>query len=443
MAEPKVNLDEVLKHFDATLKDHTASIATINTNLDTFRLQLRETDDKAVQQHTSLLVELSTQRADTAQQLESIKQDHATFVSNAEKQNSDLTQNMRDLHTGLRDLTTHLTSSLAPAQDAPRTTSTPATGPEATSTPHDGSHPILSLSVPYTTTDPSAPTTNTVVVSSTAPPPTFSGKASQHPRQFLLLLEQHAHTVNHWSQSTLLQGVSQFLKDDALQWYCQLHHSVDMPQTWDDFAERFLNQFHSPLRAAQQKEEWVTCKQEQDETINHFSVRLRTLFDEQKPTETDDDFKQQLFIKMRPDMLALLSFARSFPLRKVMLEAQKLEELFFARNKEDYERDIQIIKPASAANHFHFTVPALTSDVKPTHVTNDRPRGNHTARPAPLFSQPARDVVTCWRCYTVGHYATECPQNEHGKPYNQSSVNALNPRSKYSNSAFPQRPKNQ
>jgi Retrotransposon gag protein len=430
MAESKVNLDTAVQHFGSTLKEHAASIETINTNITTFRLQLQEMNDKAETQQNYLVTQLSAQRNETTEQLLSIKNEHAIFVKAAQLQSSELTQQMCDLNASLQQLTSHLTNPHNSNENAPRPYVNTTSLLDIASTPHEDSNPILSSSRPNSTQNPLAPPTNTIVLQSNAPPPTFSGKSAEHPRQFLLLLEQHAKTVNHWSRSTLLQGISQFLTKEALEWYCQLRHSPEMPQDWDDFSELFLNQFHSPLRAAQQKEEWVACKQEEDETINHFSVRLRSIFDEQNPTGTHEQFKQHLFIKMRPDMLALLSYTRSSTLRNVMLEAQKLEQLLYGRNKEQYEREIQLIKPASSANHFRFTVPATTPDAPPTRPTKDRTRPNQTTKYTPLLSQPTSASVTCWRCYTTGHYATDCPWNENNKSFNQSSAPAYNTRPK-------------
>jgi hypothetical protein len=113
----------------------------------------------------------------------------------------------------------------------------------------------------------------------------FSGKPSERPRQFLLRVEEYARTVNNWSTETLLKGISQFLKDSAVDWYCQLHHTNTLPTTWIQFSKRFLAQFHSPIRVAQQE----------NETINEFVVRLRSLWLERKPDETEADFIKQLY----------------------------------------------------------------------------------------------------------------------------------------------------
>ncbi|CAF1167552.1 unnamed protein product [Adineta ricciae] len=97
------------------------------------------------------------------------------------------------------------------------------------------------------------------------------------------------------------------------------------PTTWDEFVKRFL---------AQQEHEWDECKQHENETINEFIVRLRSLRLEQKPDQDDDNFIKHLFWKMRTDMLTLMSANRSSTLTEIIKEAQKVEEILYLRNKE-------------------------------------------------------------------------------------------------------------
>ncbi|CAF1496880.1 unnamed protein product [Adineta ricciae] len=156
---------------------------------------------------------------------------------------------------------------------------------------------------------PSAP--NTIIVPPISSFPTFSGKPTDRPRQFLLRVGKYTRTVNKWSTTTLLKGISQFLKDSALEWYCQLHVTNTLPTDWEQFVTRFLAQFHSPIRIAQQEHEWDECKQTENETINEFVVRLRSIWFEQKPDEIKSDFIKHLFCKMRPDMLTLMNATRS------------------------------------------------------------------------------------------------------------------------------------
>ena len=200
---------------------------------------------------------------------------------------------MRTLKADLFELTNIIRSGAAPSRfhdtDSP---TAQGNAPDATSTPMP---PLLhhnQMSSTYSTQPGATPPTRTIVLPPTSSIPTFSGKTTERPRQFLLRIEEYTHTVNHWSRDTLLHGISQYLKDDALEWYCQLHALHMMPQNWEQFSARFLAQFHSPLRAAQQEQAWIDCKQAENETINQFVVRLRSLWLEQKTDEVESDFYQ-------------------------------------------------------------------------------------------------------------------------------------------------------
>ena len=168
----------------------------------------------------------------------------------------------------------------------------------------------------------------TIVLPPASSIPTFSGKPTERPRQFLFRVVEYARTVNHWSTDTLLLGISQFLKDSALEWYCQLYTTNNLPVTWIQFVTRFLAQFHSPIRIAQQETEWSECKQHENETINEFVVRLRSIGLKHKQNENESDFIEHLFFKMRPDMLTLMSNCRSSLLDDIIAEAQQVEEIY-------------------------------------------------------------------------------------------------------------------
>ena len=58
------------------------------------------------------------------------------------------------------------------------------------------------------------PLTTTMVVPPTTAIPTFSGKSTDNPRQFLLRIKQYTHTINQWSHATLLRSISEFLKEE-------------------------------------------------------------------------------------------------------------------------------------------------------------------------------------------------------------------------------------
>ena len=166
-----------------------------------------------------------------------------------------------------------------------------------------------------------APVSHTVVIPPSSAIPVFSGKLSERPNQFLIRVQEYAETVHGWDHLTLLNDISQFLRDTALEWYCQLRISYRRPQTWSEFVNLFPSQFDSPIRSARQEQEWYECKQRENETINAFVVRLRALWVEQKPKETEVDLIRHLFCKMRNDLLGMIGVPRGASLDEIIYEA--------------------------------------------------------------------------------------------------------------------------
>lgn len=62
----------------------------------------------------------------------------------------------------------------------------------------------------------------------------FYGKHNESPTQFLIRVQEYAESVHTWDRMTLVNGISQFLRDSALERYCQLHLSHPRPQTWTE-----------------------------------------------------------------------------------------------------------------------------------------------------------------------------------------------------------------
>ncbi|CAF2806991.1 unnamed protein product [Rotaria sp. Silwood2] len=203
-----------------------------------------------------------------------------------------------------------------------------------------------------------------------------------------------------------------------LQWYCQLYITNTVPTNWDQFITRFLAQFHSPIRAAQQEQEWSDCKQQKNETINEFVVRLRSLWLEQKSDEKESEFIKHLFCKMRPDILTLMNASRSASLDEIIVEAQQVEEILYLRNKELRLRNTPRSKPMFTRTN---TTPLMSLST-PTH---------HSPRNAYPVST-AQSNPTCWRCYETGHYASNCPLNDAKRTFESNDFGSqpLPPRSK-------------
>jgi hypothetical protein len=175
---------------------------------------------------------------------------------------------------------------------------------------------------------------HTIIIPSPTAIPTFSGKYSESPNHFLIRIQEYAETVYGWDQPTLLLGISQFLRDTALDWYCQLRASHRRPQNWLEFVALFRSQFHSPIQIARQEQEWYECKQWENETINEFLIRLRAIWSEHKPKETEVDFIKHLLCKMRSDLLTMMGVITGASLDDIISEAQNVEEILYRRNQE-------------------------------------------------------------------------------------------------------------
>ena len=86
---------------------------------------------------------------------------------------------------------------------------------------------------------------------------------------------------------------------------------------------------NSPIRSARQEQEWHECKQRENETINEFRVRLRSIWIEQKPKESEVDLIRHLLCKMRSDRLSMIEVSRGASLDEIVFEAQKAEEILY------------------------------------------------------------------------------------------------------------------
>jgi hypothetical protein len=343
--------------------------------------------------------------------IQTLKQTLESLQPQLNAQLTEATGNMHSLRHELAEITQLIRA---------RPTTAPPPPPSQTeTTPTLPDHRTSNLPTTLDQTIPSLQSAlNTIVLPPAFSFPTFSGKPSERPRQFLLRVEEYTRTVNNWSTETLLKGISQFLKDSALDWYCQLYHTNTVPTTWTQFTKRFLAQFHSPIRVEQQEYEWKECKQQENETINEFVVHLRSLWLERKPDEKELDFIKHLHCKMRPDMLALMNAARTLTLDETIFEAQQVEEILYLRNKALRSRTTNRSKPLSSEST---TAPLISLFPR----TSNPPRN-------PQSPPVAQSNITCWRCYETGHYATTCPLNDTKQTLDptEDTLQPLPPRSK-------------
>ncbi|CAF1048214.1 unnamed protein product [Didymodactylos carnosus] len=257
-----------------------------------------------------------------------------------------------------------------------------------------------------------------------------------------------------YGKHTEINGISQFLRDSALEWYCQLRLSHRRPQTWKEFTELFLAQFNSPIRKARQEQEWDECKQKENETINEFLVRLRALWREQKPKETGRDLVKHLFCRMRNDLLNLIGIMhRNASLDEVITEVQQIEDILYRRAKGD--RLVKQIKQATSSNAETSPNKRYDEDntrritpwsnkedsfnsyrrIAKNHQVNEvTPSRNQTTAESNMTQQLESQGNYCYTCGGYGHWARDCPtqygnyRQERNKPYPKNVIGALDER---------------
>lgn len=307
--------------------------------------------------------------------------DKITTISTAnERKFQQLEHSVKHLDTQLHDfhqsvskqiseLTKELRTTLATLRTSPSRPSTPPP-PNQTST----SHPSLTPSSPQDPNHILAPRP-TIIIQPPTNAPSFSGKSTERPRPFLLQLHQYTNSSFGWDTEILLQNVGQFLKDNALEWYTQIITSHHPPLTWDVFQNLFLQQFSSPLRVAQIEHQWNRCIQKSDEPINDFLIRLRSLWSEHKPEETERDLVRHLLTKIRPPLLPLIGVLPDHNLDNFLIRAREAELIDFTRSK----------------HNFHTNTP-------------------DSSNPPSRSSYPStnRSHIVCYKCNIPGHLAPQC-----------------------------------
>lgn len=255
-----------------------------------------------------------------------------------------------------------------------------------------------------------------IVIPPTAAIPTFSGKFSERPNQFLIRVQEYAETVHGWDQHTLLLGISQFLRENALEWYCQLRASFRRPETWTEFVKLFLSQFNSPIRNARQEQEWYECKQKENETINEFLVRLRAIWKEQKPKETEVDLVKHLLCKMRSDLLSMIGVSRGATLDEIIIEAQKVEEILYRREKEQRRREYlkqTSTETAKAMNQSNDYINSPQRRNNNINTVSNRYDGSQYQKYKNLHNDKnaiqQMNSIKCQNCGLYGHFSKNCP----------------------------------
>ncbi|CAF3380477.1 unnamed protein product [Rotaria socialis] len=157
-----------------------------------------------------------------------------------------------------------------------------------------------------------------------------------------------------------------------------------------------MAQFNSPIRKAKQEQEWHECRQNENETINEFLIRLRALWREQKPKEIEADLVKHLFCRMRNDLLNMIGTPPNTSLDELIAEVQQIEQILYRRVKNERvlhqfkqspQQDIEIA--SKKRNQYE------RWQSKPSWSNNGRPRSTYPREPRSYQTNEA----------TVNHYS--------------------------------------
>ena len=445
MTEEQVPIQESMKRLVDFNKDSTSKITKLEAQID----EICKGFEEYKEQNTSSV------RQDVQNMSEKIEAIESANVTFQHETNSRLEEIKLHWNTMYTDMKTDMTAILLKLGEKPKEEDDEEKSDfqENDKTPSDNSIPRRHFQFtdpkeedtirrrllrPSYLTDADLFTTHTlgqvkhsIIVPPTSAVPAFYGKNTESPTQFLIRVQEYAESVHAWDPTTLVNGISQFLRDSALEWYCQLRLSHRRPNTWTEFTDLFLAQFNSPIRKARQEQEWHECKQKENETINEFLVRLRALWREQKPKETERDLVKHLFCRMRNDLLNMIGISHNASLDEVITEVQQIEDILYRRAKGD--RFAKQIKPTSSSNvetsfnkryseeNTRRTTPwrneedsynkytrktryHQVNEITPRSGSNDK--NQRTMQPN---QTPQAESYSCFRCGQCGHRAKYCP----------------------------------
>ena len=317
-----------------------------------------------------------------------------------------------------------------------RNTSTPRAQSNAfesqhqTGTINESNIPAVVPSVPNQQA--SQPSTTRFVTAPSSTVPIFHGKSSEHPKQFLIRIKEYAKAVTHWDDDELLSGISQFFLDTALDWYCQLRENNGRPDTWAEFEIVFLRQFNSPMHQNQRIQEWRECVQGDRENISDFAVRLRNIWSQVKPKQTEEKFLYHLARKIRSELVETITLSRATTTDGIIADVQKMEQVFSDRNlQQDIIEAIEPVEVRSAKPRpMYHAIPSSsrTSNNRQTNnYRNNQNKSRHTNYTPNSWkntntSQPS-DRIYCFGCGETGHLKPYCPYQHDSQQYHQQGSN--------------------
>ena len=444
MSAEKMTIEQAIQRLSEINHTNDTRLAKLEEKLETIS---QDTAEHNKHSSARLTTEMTTLETNVMQRMEKMQVETRewqigtlTKLDESQQQWNLLTDVVREMRNEIKRIGVAITSTSSSNNVHPPTDEYPASSVNhrETSTPNELSNSIASLHNSITQTNQlnaesnsniqathmNIPLTHTIVIPPTSAIPIFHGKTVENPHQFLIRIKEYAETVNQWTENALLNGISQFLRETALEWYCQVRLSGQRPQSWIEFRVMFLAQFNSPIRRARQGEEWKECKQGENETINEFVVRLRSLWNQTKPKETESDLIRHLMCKMRTDLLSMIGISRCETLGEIIKEAQQVEEILYQRDRQrrrtnqakqgslrdktslsSYHNDIASNYRSSSqyANHnYEFNDDRNNGKSYNNNNTNQSRRSNNQ------FTQGS-STVQCYGCGMYGHIKPDCP----------------------------------
>lgn len=263
--------------------------------------------------------------------------------------------------------------------------------------------------------------TQTIFTPSTTNAPVFHGNPSERPGQFLNRIKEYTKTAHMWGEDTLLRRISYYLQDEALDWYCQLNNYHDMPTSWSEFKQVFIEHFNPPILKTQQQ--WNECVQNKEETIKQFMVRLRVLWEEQFPQETEADLVDHLLCKMRPATLNLIGYPENASLQQILLQAQRAEE-FLCRQTRQGNRLNNSTNNTTYNNNNNY----VNKNTSASNKTNEYNQSFNNSKNNMSYQRTQNNPVdeqkfSCYICGRYNHRARDCwYKNGHTSNYPQQST---------------------